>query len=50
MKKTILIPTLILLFGMGFALSASAANYTCADLPLSAQRLALNSNIANVCL
>jgi hypothetical protein len=50
MKKTILIPTLILLFGMGFTLSASAANYTCADLTWSAQRLAKNANIANVCL
>jgi len=50
MKKTILIPTLILLFGLGFTLSASAANYTCADLTWSAQRLELNSNIANVCL
>ena len=50
MKKTILIPTLILLFGMGFTVSASAANYTCADLTWSAERLELNSNIANVCL
>lgn len=50
MKKTILIPTLILLFGMGFTLSASAANYTCADLTWSAQRLAKNANIGNVCL
>ncbi len=50
MKKTILIPTLILLFGMSFTLSASAADYTCADLTWSAERLELNSNIANVCL
>ncbi len=50
MKKTILIPTLILLFGMGFTVSAIAADYTCADLTWSAQRLAKNANIANVCL
>ena len=50
MKKTILIPTLILLFGMGFTVSASAADYTCADLTWSAERLARNANIANVCL
>ena len=50
MKKTILIPTLILLFGMGFTVSASAADYTCTDLTWSAARLAKNSNIANVCL
>jgi hypothetical protein len=50
MKKTILIPMLILLFGMSFTLSASAADYTCADLTWSAKRLELNSNIANVCL
>jgi len=50
MKKTILIPTLILLFGMGFTINASAADYTCADLTWSAERLAKNANIANVCL
>jgi hypothetical protein len=50
MKKTILIPILILLFGMSFTLSASAADYTCADLTWSAQRLELNSDIASVCL
>jgi hypothetical protein len=50
MKKTILIPTLILLFGMGFTVSTIAADYTCADLTWSAQRLAKNANIANVCL
>ena len=50
MKKTILIPMLILLIGMGFTVSASAADYTCADLTWSAERLAKNANIANVCL
>ena len=50
MKKTILIPTLILLFGMGFTVSAIAVDYTCADLTWSAERLEKNSNIANVCL
>jgi hypothetical protein len=50
MKKTILIPTLILLIGMGFTVSASAADYTCADLTWSSERLAKNANIANVCL
>ena len=50
MKKTILIPTLILLFGMGFTVSTIAADLTCGDLTWSAQRLAKNANIANVCL
>jgi hypothetical protein len=49
MKKTILISTLILLFGMGFTMNASA-QYTCADLTWSAERLETNANIANVCL
>ncbi len=50
MKKTILIPTLILIFGMGFTVSASAIDYTCADLTWSAERLERNSNVADVCL
>jgi len=48
MKKTILLPTLFLLIGMGFTVSANA--FTCADLTWSAERLAKNSNIADVCL
>lgn len=48
MKKLILLPTIFLLFGMGFAVSAAA--YTCADLTWTAERLAKNSNIADVCL
>ncbi len=50
MKKTILIATLILFFGMGFTVSASAQEYSCSDLTWSAERLAKNANIANVCL
>lgn len=50
MKKMILVPTLILIIGMGFTLSASAADYACSDLTWSAERLASNANIANVCL
>ncbi len=50
MKKMILIATLILFFGMGFTVSASAQEYSCSDLTWSAERLAINSNIANVCL
>lgn len=48
MKKTILLPMLFLLIGMGFTVSANA--FTCADLTWSAERLAKNSNIADVCL
>ncbi|MEE8339706.1 MAG: hypothetical protein V3R56_06145 [Xanthomonadales bacterium] len=48
MKKTILLSTLFLLIGMGFTVSANAL--TCADLTWSAERLAKNSNIADVCL
>ncbi len=50
MNKTILIATLIVFFGMGFTVSASAQEYSCSDLTWSAERLAINSNIANVCL
>ncbi len=50
MKKTILIATLVLFFGMGFTVSASAQEYSCSDLTWTAERLAINSNIANVCL
>jgi hypothetical protein len=50
MKKIIMIPTLISLFGMGFAVSASAGDYSCSDLTWSETRLESNANIANVCL
>ena len=50
MKKTILIPMLALLAGLGFTITANAQDYTCSDLTWSASRLEVNSNIANLCL
>ena len=50
MKKMILVPMLILIIGMGFTVSASAADYSCSDLTWSESRLVINANIANVCL
>jgi hypothetical protein len=50
MKKTLLIPMLILLTGMGFTVSASAQDWNCSDLTWSAERLESNPNIASVCL
>lgn len=50
MKKIILIPMLISLLGMGFAVSASAGDYSCSDLTWSETRLEINANIANVCI
>jgi len=50
MKKTFLIPTLILLTGMGFTVTASAQDWNCGDLTWSASRLDTNPNIASHCL
>ena len=50
MKKTFLIPTLILLTGMGFTVTASAQDWNCGDLTWSASRLDTNPNIAEHCL
>lgn len=50
MKMKMLITMLILFLAMGFTVSASAADYSCADLTWSADRLERNANIANVCL
>lgn len=50
MKKTLLLPVLVLLAGMGFTLSASAQDWNCGDLTWSAERLASTPNIASHCL
>jgi hypothetical protein len=50
MKKLFLIPTLILLIGMGFTVTACAQDWNCDDLTWSASRLETNPQIADHCL
>lgn len=50
MKKLFLIPTLILIIGMGFSVSASAQDWNCGDLTWSAERLEATPNIGDLCL
>lgn len=50
MKKTFLIPTLILLAGLGFTMSASAQDWNCGDLTWTSSRLEQTPNIADHCL
>ncbi len=50
MKKILLIPTLILLTGLGFTVTANAQDWNCSDLTWSAERLATSPDIAANCL
>ena len=50
MKKTIVLSTLLLLGGLGFAAMASAQDLTCDDLVWSPTILANNPNIGDACL
>ena len=50
MKKTFLIPVLILLTGLGFTVNVSAQDWNCSDLTWSASRLDTNPRIADHCL
>lgn len=50
MKKTLLVPMLVLIMGMGFTVSATAQDWSCGDLSWSAERLENNPNIGSLCL
>ena len=50
MKKLFIVPTLVLLIGMGFTVTASAQDWNCGDLTWSASRLETNPQIADHCL
>lgn len=50
MKKTLLIPALVVIGSLGFSTTASAQDVTCDDIIWSPETLADNPNIANACL
>ena len=50
MKKTLILPMLVLMAGIGFALNANAQDWNCSDLAWSAERLETSPNIADNCL